>query len=205
MLDVCLKTGIYLLLVLAVVKPLGLYMKKVFSKEKTFLDPVLLPLESLLYRAGGIDASREQGFVSYARAMMVFNVVSLVVLYAMERLQHLLPLNPDRLAAVPPALAWNTAVSFTTNTNWQAYSGESTMSHFSQMVGLTFHNFVSAATGMALPIALVRGIARQSAKTIGNFWVDLVRSTLWILLPISFVAAIVLMSQGVVQNFNKTV
>ena len=126
--DVYLKIGIYFLLVLAVVKPLGIYMKNVFSKEKTFLDPVLVPLERLLYRAGGFDASKEQGFRAYAGSMMVFNVVSLVVLYAMERLQHLLPLNPDKMPAVPAALAWNTAVSFTTNTNWQAYSGESTMS-----------------------------------------------------------------------------
>ncbi len=205
MLDVCLKTGIYFLLVLAVVKPLGVYMTKVFSKEKTFLDPVLLPLERLLHRVGGIDASREQGFVAYTGAMMVFNVVSLVVLYAMERLQHLLPLNPDKMPAVPPALAWNTAVSFTTNTNWQAYSGESTMSLFTQMAGLAVHNFASAATGIAIAIAFVRGVARTESKGIGNFWFDLVRSILWVLLPISLLAAVVLMSQGVIQNFKPSV
>ncbi|MFI5181651.1 MAG: potassium-transporting ATPase subunit KdpA [Thermoanaerobaculia bacterium] len=204
MLDVVLKTGIYFLLVLAVVKPIGLYMKKVFSKEKTFLDPVLMPLERLLYRVGGIDATREQGFVSYAGAMMVFNVVSLVVLYAMERWQHLLPLNPDKMPAVPPALAWNTAVSFTTNTNWQAYSGESTMSLLTQMAGLAVHNFASAATGIAIAIAFVRGVARTESKGIGNFWSDLVRSILWVLLPLSLIGAVVLMSQGVIQNFKPS-
>ena len=205
MLDVCLKTGIYVLLVLAVVKPIGVYMKRVFSKERTFLDPVMMPLERLLHRVGGIDPSREQGFVAYAGAMMVFNVVSLVVLYAMERLQHVLPLNPDKMPAVPPALAWNTAVSFTTNTNWQAYSGESTMSFFTQMAGLAVHNFASAATGIAIAIAFVRGVARTESKGIGNFWFDLVRSILWVLLPISLIGAMVLMSQGVIQNFKPSV
>src|SRR5450759_503411 len=204
MLDVVLKTGVFFLIVLAVVKPLGIYMKKVFSKEKTFLDPVLVPLERLLYRAGGVDASKEQGFVAYAGSMMVFNVVSLVVLYAMERLQHLLPLNPDKMPAVPAALAWNTAVSFTTNTNWQAYSGESTMSLFTQMAGLAVHNFASAATGIAIAIAFVRGVARVEAKGIGNFWSDLVRATLWVLLPISLIGAVFLMSQGVIQNFKPS-
>src|SRR5450830_677339 len=204
MLDVVLKTGVFFLIVLAVVKPLGIYMKKVFSKEKTFLDPVLVPLERLLYRVGGVDASKEQGFVAYAGSMMVFNVVSLVVLYAMERLQHLLPLNPDKMPAVPAALAWNTAVSFTTNTNWQAYSGESTMSLFTQMAGLAVHNFASAATGLAIAIAFVRGVARVEAKGIGNFWSDLVRATLWVLLPISLAGAVVLMSQGVIQNFKPS-
>src|SRR5450830_1797684 len=204
MLDVVLKTGVFFLIVLAVVKPLGIYMKKVFSKEKTFLDPVLVPLERLLYRAGGVDASKEQGFVAYAGSMMVFNVISLVVLYAMERLQHLLPLNPDKMPAVPAALAWNTAVSFTTNTNWQAYAGESTMSLFTQMAGLAVHNFASAATGIAIAIAFVRGVARVEAKGIGNFWSDLVRATLWVLLPISLIGAVVLMSQGVIQNFKPS-
>src|SRR5664279_2647863 len=204
MLDVVLKTGVFFLLVLAVVKPIGAYMKKVFSKEKTLLDPVLVPLERLLYRVGGVDASKEQGFVAYAGSMMIFNVVSLVVLYAMERLQHLQPLNPDKMPAVPAALAWNTAVSFTTNTNWQAYSGESTMSLFTQMAGLAVHNFASAATGLAIAIAFVRGVARVEAKGIGNFWSDLVRATLWVLLPISLIGAVVLMSQGVIQNFKAS-
>ena len=204
MLDVFLKIGIYFLLVLAVVKPLGVYMKRVFSKEKTFLDPVLGPLERLLFRLGGVDPSKEQGFMAYAGSMMIFNVVSLVVLYGMERLQHLLPLNPDKMPAVPAALAWNTAVSFTTNTNWQAYSGESTMSLFTQMAGLAVHNFASAATGIAIAVAFVRGVARVESKGIGNFWSDLVRATLWVLLPISLAGAVVLMSQGVIQNFKAS-
>jgi potassium-transporting ATPase potassium-binding subunit len=199
---VFLKIAVFFLLILAVTKPLGLYMRRVFSGEKTFLDPVLVPLERLIYRFGGVDASKEHDWKQYTIAMLVFNAVGLLLTYLVQRIQHLLPLNPDRMAAVPPDLSWNTAVSFTSNTNWQAYVGEATMSHFTQMVGLTFHNFVSAATGIALAIALIRGIARVSGKTIGNFWVDLVRSTLWILLPICFVAAVVLMSQGVVQNFH---
>ncbi|HYM61669.1 MAG TPA: potassium-transporting ATPase subunit KdpA [Thermoanaerobaculia bacterium] len=199
-----LKLAVYFALIVAVTKPLGLYMRRVHSGEKTFLDPIMRPIERLIYRLGGVDAAQEHDWKAYTIAMLVFNAAGLFLTYAILRFQHLLPLNPDHLKAVAPDLAWNTAVSFTTNTNWQAYSGESTMSHLSQMVALTFHNFASAATGMALAIALVRGIARNSAKTIGNFWVDLVRSTLWILLPISFVAAIVFMSQGVVQNFRST-
>ncbi len=197
-----LKIAIYFLLILAVTKPLGLYMRRVFSAEMTFLDPVMGPVERLIYRLGGVDATKEHDWKQYTIAMLVFNVVGLLLTYLIQRVQQLLPLNPDKLGAVAPDLAWNTAVSFTTNTNWQAYVGESTMSHFTQMVGLTFHNFVSAATGIALAIALIRGIARASAKTIGNFWVDLVRTTLWILLPLCLVAAVLLMSQGVVQNFH---
>lgn len=200
-----LKIAVYFLLILAVTKPAGLYMRRVFNGEKTFLDPLLRPLERIVYRTGGADAWREHDWMQYTTAMLVFNGIGLLLTYAILRLQHVLPLNPDRMSAVAPDLAWNTAVSFTTNTNWQAYSGESTMSHFTQMVGLTFHNFVSAATGIALAIALIRGIARQSAKTIGNFWVDLTRATLWILLPVSLIAAIVFMSQGVVQNFHPAI
>src|SRR5437764_4759647 len=148
---------------------------------------------------------REHDWMQYTIAMLVFSAVGLLLTYAIERLQYLLPLNHDKLGAVPPDLAWNTATSFTTNTNWQAYSGESTMSHLTQMVGLTFHDFTSAAVGIVLAIALLRGIARAGAKTIGNFWVDLTRCTLWILLPICVVAATILMSQGVIQNFHKTV
>ncbi|HQR47103.1 MAG TPA: potassium-transporting ATPase subunit KdpA [Thermoanaerobaculia bacterium] len=202
--DVLLKTGLYFLLILAVTKPLGLYMKRVFAGERTFLDPVVGPVEKLLYRLGGLGPLKDQTWLQYGRAMLTFNVVGLVVVYAMERLQHLLPFNPDELPAVPPALAWNTAVSFTTNTNWQAYSGETTMSHLTQMAGLAVHNFVSAATGIALAIAIVRGIARTGSKGIGNFWQDLVRSTLWILLPLSLVSAVALLSQGVIQNFQPT-
>ncbi|HEX9163964.1 MAG TPA: potassium-transporting ATPase subunit KdpA [Thermoanaerobaculia bacterium] len=200
-----LKIAIYFLLILAVTKPIGLYMRRVFCAEKTFLDPVMRPIERFVYRASGVDETREHDWMQYTIAMLVFNAVGLLLTYAIERFQHLLPLNPDKMGAVAPDLAWNTAVSFTTNTNWQAYSGESTMSHFTQMVGLTFHNFVSAATGIALAIALIRGIARGSSKTIGNFWVDLTRCTLWVLLPISLLAAIVLNSQGVIQNFHPAV
>jgi K+-transporting ATPase ATPase A chain len=200
-----LKIALYFLAILAVTKPLGLFMRRVFSGEKTFLDPVLRPVERLVYRVGGVDAAKEQHWMQYTIAMLAFNAVGLLFTYAILRLQNLLPLNPDKLGAVAPDLAWNTAVSFTTNTNWQAYVGESTMSHLSQMVGLTFHNFVSAATGIALAIALIRGIARGTSKTIGNFWVDMTRATLWVLLPVSFVAALVLMSQGVIQNFRPSV
>jgi potassium-transporting ATPase potassium-binding subunit len=199
-----LKIVIYFLLILAVTKPIGLFMRRVFSGEKTLLDPVMRPLERLVYRVGGVDQTREHDWMQYTIAMLAFNAVGLLLTYAILRFQHLLPLNPDKMAAVPPDLAWNTAVSFTTNTNWQAYSGESTMSHLSQMVALTFHNFVSAATGIALAIAVIRGIARQTSKTIGNFWVDLTRATLWVLLPICLVSAVVLTSQGVIQNFHPT-
>src|SRR5713226_3830813 len=182
------KIAVYFLLILAVTKPAGLYMRRVFSREKTFLDPLLRPVERLAYRFSGVDETKEHDWMQYTIAMLVFSAAGLFVTYAIERLQNILPLNPDKMPAVPPDLAWNTAISFTTNTNWQAYSGESTMSHLTQMVGLTFHNFVSAAVGIALAIAFIRGIARVSAKTIGNFWVDLVRCTLWVLLPISLVA-----------------
>ena len=199
------KILVFFLLVLAVTKPLGLFMRRVFSREKTFLDPVARPIERIVYRVAGVDEKHEHDWMQYTIAMLLFSAVGLLLTYAIQRLQHILPLNPDHLGPVAPDLAWSTAVSFTTNTNWQAYSGESTMSHLTQMVGLTFHNFASAATGIALAIALIRGIARGTSKTIGNFWVDLTRATLWILLPISLVAAIVLMSQGVIQNFQPTV
>jgi potassium-transporting ATPase potassium-binding subunit len=205
MTEVLLKTGLFLLVVLAVAKPLGVFMARVFEGERTFLDPVLVPVEKAIYRLAGVDPRHDQGWRTYGAAMLVFNVVTLVGLYALQRLQGVLPFfNPDRLAAVPPALAWNTAVSFTTNTNWQAYPGETTMSHLTQMAGLAVHNFLSAATGIAIAIALVRGIARAGSKGIGNFWRDLVRTTLWVLLPISLVTGIVLMSQGVIQNFRPT-
>jgi K+-transporting ATPase ATPase A chain len=194
-----LKIGVYFLLILAVTKPIGLYMARVFMRKETYA------IERAIYRLGGVDETREHDWMQYTIAMLVFSGVGLLLTYAIERLQHVLPLNPDKLIAVPPDLAWNTATSFTTNTNWQAYSGESTMSHLTQMVGLTFHNFTSAAVGIVLAIALIRGIARAGAKTIGNFWVDLTRCTLWILLPACVVAATILMSQGVIQNFHKTV
>ncbi|MBK9089683.1 MAG: potassium-transporting ATPase subunit KdpA [Holophagales bacterium] len=199
-----LKIAVFFLLVLAVTKPLGLYMRRVFSGEKTFLDPVLGPLERLVYRLGGVDAKKEQDWKAYAASLIAFSVLGVLGVYAVERLQGLLPLNPDHLPAVPPALAWNTAISFVTNTNWQAYVGEATMSHLTQMAALALHNFLSAATGIAIAVAVIRGIARAESKTLGNFWVDLTRSTLWVLLPISLVAAVVLMSQGVVQSFSAS-
>jgi len=189
---------VYFALVLAVAWPLGVYMARLFSREKTYA------IERVVYRLGGIDETKEQSWTAYTIAMLVFSAVTLFLTYAIERLQHLLPLNPDKLGAVAPDLAWNTAMSFTTNTNWQAYSGETTMSHLTQMAGLTLHNFVSAAVGIVLAVAIIRGVARASAKTIGNFWVDLTRCTLWLLLPLAFVAAIVLTSQGVIQNFHQS-
>jgi K+-transporting ATPase ATPase A chain len=198
------KVALFFLLLLALTKPMGLYMRCLFSGERTFLDPLLGPVERLIYRLGGIDPSREQSWQAYTMAMLVFSGVGLLLTYAIQRLQQLFPLNPDKLGAVAPDLAWNTAVSFTTNTNWQAYAGESTMSHLTQMVALTFHNFASAAVGIAIAIAVIRGIARQKSGTLGNFWVDLVRATLRLLLPLSLASAIVLMSQGVVQNFNAS-
>ncbi len=199
-----LKVAVYFLLVLAVTKPIGLYMRRVFSGERTILDPVFAPVERLVYRLGGVDAKKEQGWKAYASSLLVFSVLGVLGVYLIQRLQHVLPFNPDGLPAVPPALAWNTAISFITNTNWQAYVGEATMSHLTQMAALALHNFLSAATGIAIAVAVIRGIARAEAKAIGNFWVDLTRSTLFVLLPISLLAAIVLMSQGVVQSFSAS-
>ena len=198
-----LQIGFFLLLVFLVTKPMGVFMARVFNSEKTFMDPVLKPLERLLYRVTGIDEKHEMRWTEYAISMLLFSLVSMIVLYLMERLQGYLPFNPQKLGAVTPAhLAFNTAASFTTNTNWQAYSGETTMSYFTQMAGLAYHNFVSAAVGIALAIAFIRGVARRQMQTIGNFWVDLVRSSLWVLLPFCVVGALVLVSQGVVQNLR---
>lgn len=198
-----LQIGFFLLLVFLVTKPMGVFMARVFNREKTFMDPVLRPLERLLYRVTGVDESHEMRWTEYAISMLLFSLVSMIVLYLMERLQGYLPFNPQKLGAVsPPHLAFNTAASFTTNTNWQAYSGETTMSYFTQMAGLAYHNFVSAAVGIALAIAFIRGVARRQMQTIGNFWVDLVRSSLWVLLPFCLVGALVLVSQGVVQNLR---
>ena len=194
---------LFLALVLLVTKPLGIFMTRVFNRERTFMDPVLRPVERLLYRATCVDEDHEMRWTEYAIAMLLFSAVSMILLYLMQRLQGYLPFNPQKFGAVNPShLAFNTAASFTTNTNWQAYSGESTMSYFTQMAGLAFHNFVSAATGIALAIAFIRGIARRQMQTIGNFWVDLVRSCLWVLLPFCVVGALVLVSQGVVQNLK---
>src|SRR5690349_4890862 len=190
-------------LVLVVTKPLGKFMTRVFNRERTFLDPVLRPLERLIYRLTWVDEKHEMGWKEYCVSMLLFSAVSMLVLYGLERLQGFLPLNPQKLGAVNPApLAFNTAASFTTNTNWQNYSGETTMSYLTQMAGFAYHNFMSAAVGIVLAIAFIRGIARRQMKTIGNFWVDLVRCCLWVLLPACIVGALVLVSQGVVQNFK---
>ncbi len=196
---------VYLAIIVALTPILGLYMKKVFSGEKTLLDPVLRPLERGIYRLCGIDAEKDQGWIEWTVTMLVVNAASLFILYGMERLQKLLPFNPNGFGPVSPDSAWNTAVSFTTNTNWQGYSGESTMSHFTQMAGLALHNFLSAATGIAIAVAVIRGVAREKASGIGNFWYDCTRSILWVLLPISFVAALFFVSRGVVQNFHADV
>jgi potassium-transporting ATPase potassium-binding subunit len=197
-----LQIAVFFALVLLCAKPMGLYMARVYGREKTWLDPVLGPVERLLYRMTGVDANEEMRWTQYATAMLIFSLATLLLTYVVERLQHWLPLNPQHLAAVEPYLAWNTAASFTTNTNWQSYVPETTMSYFTQMFGLATHNFWSAATGMALAIAFIRGIARREMKTLGNFWVDLTRGTLWILAPICLVYALALVSQGVVQNLK---
>ena len=185
-----LQIGVFLLVVLAVTPPLGAYMARVFNTQRTWLDPLMGPLERLIYRLTGVDSSRGMRWTEYAASLVLFSVVSMLVLYAMQRLQGVLPWNPQRLAGVPPDLAFNTAASFTTNTNWQAYSGESTMSYFTQMAGLAYHNFVSAAAGISVAIAFIRGIAQKEQDTLGNFWVDLTRASLWVLLPIAVIGAL---------------
>lgn len=193
---------IYLGAILLVTAPLGRFMTRVFSRERTRLDPVLVPVERLIYRLTGVDDRREMRWTEYAGAMLTFSLVSMLVLYALMRLQAILPFNPQDLPAVGAHLAFNTAASFTTNTNWQSYVGETTMSYLTQMAGLAFHNFVSAATGIALAIAFIRGIAGREREGIGNFWVDFTRATLWVLLPACIVGALLLVSQGVVQNLK---
>ena len=192
----------YFLVILLLTKPMGVFIVRVFSRERTFLDPVMRPLERLLYRLTGVDEQREMRWTEYSIAMLLFSGVSMLALYLLERTQQWLPLNPQKLAVVPQDLAFNTAASFTTNTNWQFYSGEQVMSYLTQMAGLAFHNFASAGVGMALAVAFIRGISRREKQTIGNFWVDTTRALLWVLLPISVVAALVLVSQGVIQNFK---
>ncbi len=188
--------------VLLVTKPIGVYMTRVFSRERTFLDPVMRPLERLVYKLTGVNEDHEMGWVEYIIAMLLFSGVSMLMLYLFERLQHALPFNPQGMANVAPDLAFNTAASFTTNTNWQFYSGENTMSYLTQMAGLAYHNFFSAAVGIALAIALIRGIARREKNTLGNFWVDTTRAALWVLLPICLIYSMFLVSQGVIQNFR---
>jgi len=194
---------LFLALILAITKPLGAFMARVFSGERTFLDPVLRPIEQLLYRVTGVDEKHEMRWTEYALTMLLFSGVSMLLLYLIARVQLLLPWNPRQFAGVGSALAFNTAASFTTNTNWQNYSGESTMSYFTQMAGLAYHNFTSAAVGIALAIAFIRGIARREKDTIGNFWVDMTRSILWVLLPLCIVYSLVLVSQGAVQNLHQ--
>lgn len=202
---------IYFLLLLLVTKPLGVFMARVYNREQTFLDPVLRPVERLIYKLCRIDENREMRWTEYAVAMLLYSAVSMIVLFLLQRLQGHLPFNPQHVPGVDSASyaaggyvgsAFNTATSFTTNTNWQGYSGEVSMSYLTQMAGLAYHNFTSAAVGMALAIAFIRGIARREKETIGNFWVDTVRGCLWILLPLSIVLALALVSQGVVQNLK---
>lgn len=181
---------------------LGRYIARVMQGEKTFLSPVLRPVEGIFYRAAGVNPAEEQNWKEYAIALLVFHVLGFAVLFILQLAQGALPLNPQGLPGVEPALAFNTATSFITNTNWQAYAGETTMSYLTQMLGLAVQNFVSAATGLAVVVALTRGLTRRTASTIGNFWADLVRATLYVLLPLSILLAVVLVSQGVVQNFN---
>ncbi len=193
---------LFFVAVLLLTKPMGVFMARVFSREKTWLDPVIRPVEKLLYKLTGVDEDREMRWTEYAIAMLLFSGVSMLALYLLERVQQWLPFNPQKFAAVAPDLAFNTAASFTTNTNWQFYTGEQTMSYLTQMAGLAFHNFTSAAVGIALAVAFIRGISRREKNTIGNFWVDTTRAVLWVLLPICFVYALVLVSQGVIQNFK---
>jgi potassium-transporting ATPase potassium-binding subunit len=194
------QIALYLAVILAVTRPLGRFMTRVFNRERTVLDPLLRPIERLIYRMTGVDERREMRWTEYAAAMLLFSAVSMLLLYALQRAQGWLPWNPQKLPSVAPDLAFNTAASFTTNTNWQAYGGESTMSYLTQMAGLAYHNFVSAATGIALAIGFIRGIAARERDSIGNFWVDMTRASLWVLLPFCIVGALALASQGVVQN-----
>ena len=196
------QIAIYAIVVILITRPLGGYMTRVFNGERTPLSPVLRPVERGVYFISGVDEKSEQNWVIYVVAMLLFSAAGFITLYALQRLQGALPFNPQGLAAVTPDLAFNTSVSFITNTNWQSYTPESTMSYLVQMAGLTVHNFVSAATGIALAVALIRGFARRSANTVGNFWVDLTRCTLYILLPISIVVGLVFVWQGMPQNLN---
>ena len=199
------QIGLLFFIVLALIKPLGLYMARVFSGERTFLSVVLGPVERGFYAAGGIKADREQSWLGYAFALLAFSAAGFLLLYAILRLQHLLPLNPQGFAAVPADLAFNTAVSFVTNTNWQAYGGETTMSLFSQMAGLTVQNFVSAASGIAIALAVTRAFARSAAETVGNFWVDMTRATLYVLLPLSILVALAFVAMGLPQTLDASV
>jgi potassium-transporting ATPase potassium-binding subunit len=196
------QIGLFVAVVFLVTKPLGAFLVRVFEREKTWLDFLLRPVEKLIYRMSGVNEKQEMRWTEYGVAMLMFSGVSMLLLYLMERIQIWLPFNPQKFANVSPDLAWNTAASFTTNTNWQAYVPETTMSYLTQMAGLAYHNFTSAAVGIVLAIALIRGVARRESETIGNFWVDFTRCLLWVLLPICLVVALVFVSQGVVQNLK---
>src|SRR5437867_7418394 len=189
-------------MIFLITKPVGVFLTRVFNGETTFLDLVLRPIEKLVYRLTGVDEQREMRWTEYTVAMLLFSGVSMTLLYLIERTQKWLPFNPQTLPNVEPGLAFNTAASFTTNTNWQAYVPETTMSYLTQMAGLAYHNFASAAVGIALAIAFIRGIARREKDTIGNFWVDLVRCSLWVLLPACLLGALLLVWQGVPQNLK---
>jgi len=197
-----LQIALYLVVLLALVKPLGAYMARVYQREKTFLDPVLSPLERLIYRVIRVHPEHEMDWKENAIAMLLFNGVGILAVYLLQRLQQFFPWNPQNMGPVTPDSSFNTAVSFATNTNWQGYGGETTMSYFTQMLGLTVQNFLSAATGLAVMVLIIRGFARHSVRTLGNFWVDMTRSTLYILLPLSVLFALVLVSQGTVQNLS---
>jgi potassium-transporting ATPase potassium-binding subunit len=196
------QIGLFLLVIFIITKPLGVFLARVFGGEKTFLDWLLRPIEKFIYRISGIDEKHQMRWTEYAVAMLLFSGVSMALLYLMERAQRFLPFNPQKFANLEPGLAFGTAASFTTNTNWQAYSGESTMSYLTQMAGLAYHNFASAAVGIAVAIAVIRGIARKETDKLGNFWVDTTRCLLWVLLPICIVGSLVFVSQGVIQNLR---
>src|ERR1700743_3044999 len=199
------QIAIYCAIIIAITKPLGGYLARVFTGERTFLSPVWGPLEQGFYRLSGVDPNEEQHWTIYAAAMLAFSIVGFVVLYAIQRLQGVLPFNPQHMPAVGPDLAFNTSISFISNTNWQSYVPETTMSYLTQMAGLTMHNFVSAATGIALAVAFARVLRRRSARTVGNFWADLVRCTIYVLLPISIVVALFFVWQGMPQNLHAYV
>ncbi|WP_374628739.1 potassium-transporting ATPase subunit KdpA [Pannonibacter indicus] len=199
-----LQIGLFFLAVLAIIKPLGLYMAHVFSGRRTWLSPVLGPVENCIYKASGIDPQREQGWLGYTLAMLTFSLTGFLALYAILRLQHLLPFNPQGFAGMSADLAFNTAVSFVTNTNWQNYGGETTLSHFSQMAGLTVQNFLSAATGMALAVAFTRAFAHSKSSTLGNFWADMTRAVLYILLPLAILVALLFVAMGLPQTLSAS-
>src|SRR5438477_2519673 len=199
-----LQIAVYFLIILAVAKPMGVFMAKLFEGNRTFLHPVLRRVETLVYKLVRVNEATEQRWTQYTAALLAFSIFSFLFVYLLQRLQGILPLNPQGFGAAQatPDLSFNTAMSFMTNTNWQAYSGESTLSYLVQMAALTVQNFVSAAAGLAVAIALIRGFARQETDKLGNFWVDLTRGTLYILMPLAIVAALVFCSQGVIQNFH---